>query len=82
MSLFNILSAKAVSLGPCYSTYLSKILKCEFKHMRKLLEITVTTWVLADGNRVLSGKLRSLMPFFTALFSADANPGLGTDTDW
>lgn len=68
--------AKAVSLVPCNCTYLSKVLKCEIKHRRKLLEITVTTWVLADGNRLLRGRVTALKPFCTALFSADANPGL------
>lgn len=38
--------AKAVSLVPCNYTYLTKVLKCETKYRRKLLEITVTTWVL------------------------------------
>lgn len=71
MSLWNesfqySVCAKAVSLVPCNCTYLSKILKCEFKYMRKLLEITGSAWVLAVQH--------CLVQMLTQDF--------GTNTDW
>lgn len=45
--------ARAVQLGPCNCTHLSKagMLEFNFKYMRKLSEVTVTSWVLIDGKQ-------------------------------